>query len=81
MNKKAKQLTCLTVRHEAADAIIFQKLHVARNSAWLKARAKRPKHLDLMTRAEKNTFKRMLDKRFPPHPAIMARAVAARAIA
>jgi hypothetical protein len=38
----------------------------------------RTKHLDEMTQAEKDAFKKMLDRKFPLHPAIMARATTAR---
>lgn len=47
-------------------------------AAWKKAAAARPKHLDLMTDAEKAAFKAMLDKKFTPLPAMMAKAVKAR---
>ena len=48
-------------------------------AAWKNAAAARPKHLNLMTAAEKADFKAMLDKKFKPHPAMMAKAVNARA--
>jgi hypothetical protein len=49
------------------------------DTAWQKARAAKPKHLDLMTQAEKDNFKRLLDRLFKPKPAMMTKAVQARA--
>lgn len=48
-------------------------------AAWKKAASVRPKHLDLMTAAEKAAFKVMLDKKFKPAPNLMAKAIKARA--
>jgi putative sterol carrier protein len=45
------------------------------NAAWQKAAAQKPKPLDQMSLAEKDAFKKMLDGKFPPNAAIMARAV------
>jgi hypothetical protein len=48
------------------------------DAAWQKAAAKKPKHLDQMSATKKDAFKKMPDAKFPPHAAIMAKAVAAR---
>jgi len=46
--------------------------------AWQKAAARKPKHFDEMSAAERDAFKKTLDAKFPPNAAIMAKAVAAR---
>jgi len=48
------------------------------DATWKKARAARPKHLDLMTALAVVAFKKMLDRKLPPNPAIVARAAKAR---
>jgi hypothetical protein len=55
-------------------------VQIRAHAEWQKAQANRPKHLDEMTQAEKDAFKKMLDRKLPPHPAIMAKATAARSI-
>jgi hypothetical protein len=44
---------------------------------WQKAAARKPKHLDEMSDAEKAAFKKLLDVKFPPNAAIMAKAMTA----
>ena len=45
---------------------------------WQKAAARKPKHFDQMSAADKDAFKKPLDAKFPPNAAIMTNAVAAR---
>ena len=47
------------------------------DAAWQQAHAAKPKHFDDMTPAEQSAFKKKLDRKFRPIPAIVA--VAARA--
>ena len=47
-------------------------------AAFQKAHGLRPKHLDLMSAAEKAAFKNELDRQFVPDPAIVAKAAKAR---
>jgi hypothetical protein len=56
----------LTVRQIRADA------------AWQRAHAAKPKHFDDMTSAEQSAFKKKLDRKFRPIPAIFAVAAQAR---
>lgn len=46
------------------------------DAAWQETAAKKPKHLDQMSATEMDAFKKMLDAKFPPNAAIMAKAVA-----
>jgi hypothetical protein len=48
-------------------------------AVWKKVAASRPKHLELMTDAEKAAFKAMLDKKFKPVKTTMTQAIKARA--
>jgi hypothetical protein len=50
----------LTVRQIRADA------------GWQQARAAKPKHFDDLTPAEQSAFKKKLDRKFRPIPAIVA---------
>lgn len=54
-------------------------LQIRSVAAWKKAHAAKPKHLDQMTQAEKDNFKRLLDRLFKLKPAMMTKAVRARA--
>jgi hypothetical protein len=45
---------------------------------WQAATAKKPKHFDQISDADRDAFKKLLDAKFPPLPAIMAKAMAAR---
>jgi len=53
---------------------------IRKDPAWQKAHAAKPKHLDQMSEAEKKNFKRLLDRVFKPVPAILTKAVRARAM-
>jgi hypothetical protein len=46
--------------------------------AWQQARAAKPKHFDDLTPAEQSAFKKKLDRKFRPIPAIFAKAASAR---
>ena len=48
------------------------------DAAYQKSHSNRPKHLDLMSDAEKAAFKDSLDKQFVPDPAIVAKAAKAK---
>jgi hypothetical protein len=43
------------------------------DAAWKLARAAKPKHVDQMTQKQKDAFKRMLDRKYPPHAAMLAK--------
>ena len=45
---------------------------------WQKAAAGKPKHLDQMSETEQAAFRAILDAKFPPDAAIMAKALVAR---
>jgi hypothetical protein len=45
---------------------------------WQEAAAGKPKHFDQMSEADQATFKTILDVKFPPNAAIMAKALVAR---
>jgi hypothetical protein len=45
---------------------------------WQAAAAKKPKHFDEMSEAERDAFNKLLDAKFPPLPALMAKAIVAR---
>jgi hypothetical protein len=49
------------------------------DAAWQQAHAAKPKHFDDLTPAEQSAFKKKLDRKFRPIPAIVARAARARA--
>ncbi len=49
------------------------------DAAWQQAHATKPKHFDDMTPPEKDAFKKKLDRKFRPIPAIVAKAARARA--
>jgi hypothetical protein len=49
------------------------------DAAWQKAHAAKPKHVDKMTQAEKDNFKRLLDRLLKLKLAMMTKAVQARA--
>ena len=51
---------------------------IRNNAAWKTAHGGKPKHLDLMTQQEKDDFKKMLDGKYPPDPAIVNEAEGAR---
>jgi hypothetical protein len=48
------------------------------DTAWQQAHAAKPKHFDDMTPAEQSAFKKKLDRKFEPIPAIVAKAAQAR---
>jgi len=77
--------TCVSLIRGRNERILHRRTvrgktgpQIRADAVWRKAQAKRPRHLDLMTPRQKDAFKRMLDRKFPPHPAIVAKAVAAR---
>jgi hypothetical protein len=49
------------------------------DAAWQQAHAAKPKHFDDMTAAERVAFRKKLDRKFKPAPAVVAKAVKARA--
>ena len=51
---------------------------IRNNVAWQTARDRKPKHVDQMSQQEKDEFKKMLDGKFPPNPAIVKEANEAR---
>jgi hypothetical protein len=48
---------------------------------WQNVAAQKPKHLDQMSEADKDEFKRMLDARFPVDGTLMANVMVARRLA
>jgi hypothetical protein len=51
---------------------------IRNDAAWQSAQARKPKHLDEMSQLEKGDFNKMLDGKFPPDPALVAKAAKAR---
>jgi hypothetical protein len=49
------------------------------DAAWQQAHAAKPKHFNDLTPAEQSAFKKKLDRKFRPIPAIVAKATQARA--
>ena len=48
------------------------------DSNWQAARDGKPKHVEQMSQQDKDDFKKMLDGKFPPDPAIVEEAAKAR---
>jgi hypothetical protein len=42
---------------------------------WQPAAARKPKHFDEMSEADKGAFKKMLDAKFPPNPIVVFKPV------